>query len=365
MIYRIYGQKDTTIYEQNTRKTQNTGADEILEVTKFYDELTNETFIGNSRILTQFDITSLSESISNGDISSNCKFYLNLTSTEQSEVQSEYQLDVYQVSQSWAEGIGQYYYSPIVTDGVSWEYRNDSLWPTGSFELGTTGSYTINEGGGAWYTASVNNTSYSQTFSKYVDDLNVEVTEYVKDWMSGSRDNNGFIIKRPDSQESGSTRYGSSKFFSNETHTIYVPTLEVRWDDSSFDTGTLSPLTDDNILLYCKNLLSEYKEPSKARIRLVGRERYPQRSFVDTYPYTTTKYLPQTTYYQVRDVETNLVLIPFDTSYTKVSCDSNGNYFDFWFNTLQPERFYQFEFRVDRTNGRKEYFGGFVFKVIR
>ena len=57
--------------------------------------------------------------------------------------------------------------------------------------------------------------------------------------------------------------------------------------------------------------------------------------------------------------------MPFDTSYTKVSCDSNGNYFDFWFNTLQHERFYQFEFRVDRTNGRKEYFGGFVFKVIR
>ena len=86
------------------------------------------------------------------------------------------------------------------------------------------------------------------------DYLNVEVTEYVKDWMSGSRANNGFIIKRPDSQESGSVRYGSSKFFSNETHTIYVPTLEVRWDDSSYDTGTLSGLTDDNILLYCKNL---------------------------------------------------------------------------------------------------------------
>ena len=38
MIYRIYGQKDTTIYEQNARKDQNTGKDEILEVTKFYDD---------------------------------------------------------------------------------------------------------------------------------------------------------------------------------------------------------------------------------------------------------------------------------------------------------------------------------------
>ena len=69
MIYRIYGQKDSTIYEQDARRAQNTGADEILEVTKFYDEDTNEVLIGNSRILTQFDITSISESISNGDIS--------------------------------------------------------------------------------------------------------------------------------------------------------------------------------------------------------------------------------------------------------------------------------------------------------
>ena len=38
MIYRIYGQKDSTIYEQNTRKAQNSGLDEVLEVTKFFDE---------------------------------------------------------------------------------------------------------------------------------------------------------------------------------------------------------------------------------------------------------------------------------------------------------------------------------------
>jgi hypothetical protein len=365
MIYRIYAQKDTTVYEQNARKSQNTGKDEILEVTKFYDEFQNTTLIGNSRILTQFDITVLSESIANGNISSNCKFYFNLTAAEHTEVQSEYQLDIYQVSQSWSEGIGQYYYNPIVTNGCSWEYRtNDNKWSTGSFESGVSGSYTINAGGGTWYTSSVNNTSYSQAFSRYVGNLNVEVTEYVKDWMSGSRVNNGFIIKRPDSQESGLVRYGSSKFFSNETHTIYVPTLDIRWDDSSYNTGSLSELTGDNILIYCKNLLSEYKELSKARIRLVGRERYPQRTFSETSLINDIKYLPQTTYYQIRDVETNLVILPFDTTYTKVSCDSTGNYFDMWFNTLQPERFYQFEFRVDR-NGTTDYFGGYVFKVVR
>ena len=207
-------------------------------------------------------------------------------------------------------------------------------------------------------------TSDAQTFNKKTTDLKVSVNDYVTDWISGSRPNNGFIIKRDFAAETGSIKYGSSKFFSNDTHTIYVPTLEVRWDDSVFATGSLAALTADNITLYPKDLKSEYRELSKAKIRLVGRETYPQRSFTDSNPYTTIKYLPQTTYYQVRDVETNLVLVPYDTTYTKVSCDSIGNYFNFWFNTLQPERFYQFEFRIDNGTN-KQYYDGYVFKVVR
>ena len=365
MIYRIYGQKDTTIYEPSTRVQQNTGVDEILEVTKFYDELTEENFEGNSRVLIKFDITSISESVASGDISGSIKYYLNLISTEQNEVQSEYELQVYQVSQSWSEGIGQFYDNPITKYGTSWQYRtNDDKWTTGSFTSGTIGTNASQSGGGTWFTASANNTTYSQTFNKSTNDLKVEVTEYVSDWITGSRTNDGFIVKRTDSQETGSVRHGSSKFFSSETHTIYVPTLEVRWVDSSFVTGSLQELTAENILLYSKTLLAEYKELSRARIRIVGRERYPTRTFSTSSAYTTVKYLPTTTYYQVRDVETNLVIIPYDTTYTKVSCDSTGNYFDFRFNTLQPERFYQFEFRVDRSS-RKEYFDGYVFKVVR
>ena len=46
MIYRIYPQKDATIYEDNVRKSQNTGKDEILEVGKFYDT-DDTTLLGN------------------------------------------------------------------------------------------------------------------------------------------------------------------------------------------------------------------------------------------------------------------------------------------------------------------------------
>ena len=674
MIYRIYGEKDTTIYELNNRKAQNAGLDEVLEVTKFFDEDTNTIHTGNSRILTKFDLSALSQSIVSGDITAS-EFKLNLTSTEANEVLTEYALEVYPISQSWAEGSGQFFDNPVTKVGCSWERRDDNtLWgvssaqvfngsvlgtvptkgvvlyegftngsgsafltesindfngnspfalvdnnkliisasnfagttlifpvhllntvnygiqfqidpasfddvafriktpsgvlktegdyegmvgaitasstqsfdltatetgdhelrftffdgsgdgttTTGSFDevyvyqkegnlikwetftqnegdfklrnrvnetttnsvrmfasqsklnlyadeggadaqfsvelesgvnyqissslepndfnsidftiydtdglplrtgvTNLTSSYTSaatqsisftptkggdyifaytyfnssslaqsgsiddfkitfsgsldvraiseagwlkNSGGATWYTASVDGTQYSQNFTKSTTDLNVDVTKYVGDMLSGSRPNDGFIIKRGSTEESGSTKYGSSKFFSNDTHTIYVPTLETRWDDSSFVTGSLSELDlTKDITLYMKNLQSEYKELSKTKLRVVGRETYPQRSFTNSAPYNQIKYLPSTTYYQVRDVETNLVLIPFDTTYTKVSCDSTGNFFNFWFNTLQPERFYQFEFRVDSSSDKK-YFDGFVFKVVR
>mgnify|MGYP001359908634 CR=1 FL=1 len=674
MIYRIYGQKDTTIYELNTRKAQNTGLDELLEVSKLYDEETQSTLVGNSRILTKFDITEISKSMVDGSIAASAKFQLNLTSADETEVKSEYSLEVYPISQSWSEGVGQYYDSPININGSTWEQREGTLlWNVGgtsifngdtvetapksgvvlyesftngsgsahltesindfngntpsiivqnekliisasnfagttlvfpaylqnkinygvqfqidpasfddvsfrikdpngvlktegdyagmvgaitasstqSFDLQatatgehelrftffdgsgdgttTTGSFdevyiyqkegnlivwdtftqnegnfklrnkvnhtikseirmfasesklnlyakeggadaqysvelkagvnyqlsssitpgdfseidftiydadglnmrtgvdglkskftsteiqkislsppktgnyifaytyfnsantpmtgslddfkltysgsistaaiseagwTKNSGGATWYTASADNTKYSQTFSKYNNDLNVDVTKYVTDMLELTRPNDGFLVKRNTTEESNTLRFGSSKFFSNNTHTIYVPTLEAKWDDSSFATGSLSSLTSDDITLYMKNLKTEYKELSTAKLRVVGRETYPQRSFTNSAPYTQIKYLPTTTYYQVRDVETNLVLIPFDTTYTKVSCDSTGNFFDFRFNTLQPERFYQFEFRVDRDTN-KQYFDGFIFKVVR
>ena len=92
--------------------------------------------------------------------------------------------------------------------------------------------------------ASIDNTKYSQTFRKSTSDLNVGVTKYVRDILEQQRPNDGFIIK-DSSEETGSVKYGSSKFFSNDTHTIYVPTLEgrKRWDEPSFVTGSLNELT--------------------------------------------------------------------------------------------------------------------------
>jgi hypothetical protein len=225
--------------------------------------------------------------------------------------------------------------------------------------------WVVNEGGGTWYTSSfINGVHYKQTFNNYTDNLNVEVTEYVNEWLDGTRDNYGFIIKKSNTDESSTTKFGSIKFFSSDTHTIYPPTLEVRWDDSLFLTGSLNPLTSEDIILYVKGLNTEYKETSKAKIRVFGRDRFPQRSFTST-PIKDVKYLPTTVYYSVVDAETEQVFIPFDTNYTKLSCDSTSNYFNFWFNGLQPERYYKFIFRVDQNGTTKFIDDNFYFKVIR
>ena len=243
-----------------------------------------------------------------------------------------------------------------------------ALIPTGAeyTDIYYESRWVTNQGGGTWYTASFGSgVHYKQSFTKYTDNLNVEVTDYVNEWLDGTRVNNGLIIKKANSDESSNRKLGSIKFFSSDTNTIYPPTLEVRWDDSSFTTGSLESLSGDDIIVYVKNLGTEYKETSKAKVRVYGRERFPARTFSTTSNYTLVKYLPTTTYYSVVDAETEQVIIPFDTNYTKVSCDSEGNYFNFWFNGLQPERFYKFVFRVDQNGTTKYFDDNFYFKVVR
>ena len=226
--------------------------------------------------------------------------------------------------------------------------------------------WITNEGGGTWFTSSfASGSHYKQTFDKYTDNLDVEVTDYITDFFSGDRTNNGFIIKKSKVDEQSTKKFGSIKFFSSDTNTIYPPVFEARWDDSSFDTGSLDPLSGDDIILYVKNLATEYKETSKGKIRVFGRDRFPTRTFSTTSNYKLVKYLPTTSYYSVVDADTEQVIIPFDTNYTKLSCDSEGNYFNFWFNGLQPERFYKFVFRVDLNGTTKYYDDNFYFKVVR
>ena len=397
MFYFEYPTTDTTIYQATPSASTNTGLDEILEVRKDMND--SGTQIDVSRILMKFSYDFISSSVQDGTIPSTAKYYLNLYDAASTELAVEQTLYTYIVSQSWGGGTGFYSRDPALSDGASWKYSdNDTTatqWVSGS-----------DAQGGTWFTGSIGGTaaeysvSGSQNLVYETQDIRMDITDLVKShiYSSSAYPNNGFIVKRQNlptsggavsifdpttatgSAEHNTTMLGNLKFFSRETNTIYSPKLEVEWDDSSFSTGSswLAPISSselENLTVYFKNLRDEYREKSKARIRFVGRELYPERGFSSTPAALTVKHLPSGsgamghgTYYSVKDAHTNETIIPFSTG-SLVSCDTSGNYFNVWFDGFQPERHYRFLVQVISGSGADQqkmiYDDGYEFKVVR
>ena len=374
MHYFIFPEIDTTLYQASG--SGNTGLDEILEIQKTMNKSGGSVKV--SRILMKFDLSEISSSIVNGTISSDRKFYLNMYDAGSKNLKVNQNVYAYPVSESWEEGQGFFEDNPITTEGASWNYKdgqtNKTAWSGSSTE----------QQGGAWH----EEIYASQSFKYESEDMRMNVTPIVNSWLNGTYANNGFIVKRSGSfenqdtnvDEGDTTRFGTFKFFSRQTHTIYPPKLEVEWYDTKWSTGSLSALSSTNLedlVFYMKSLRPEYKEKSKVKFRVVGRERYPTKSYSNTASeYLTAKYLPSGStsvedgsYYSVLDAQTEDVIIPFGTG-SLISCDSTGNYFNLWMNGLQAERYYKFQFRVvsgsNTTEETIQHFDDdFTFKVVR
>jgi hypothetical protein len=353
--YFITASKDASIYLQ--QPDQNTGLDEILDISKVY--------FGNikdiSRALIKFDLDALAQSISNGDVVID-SVKLSLRETESQEIPLRYTILAHPISGSWEMGNGTRF-DKISTTGVNWKYRegdsNIDWLPNG---LASGSDSNPNDGtGGTWYTAS----AASQSFNYESSDLNIDVKNTVNLWLSGSLPNDGFILKHTNEYENDTNDYGILKFFGKETNTIYQPKLVIGWDDQIFNTGSLQPvdLEDGEVVIRVKPLTKEYKLNTTKIIRLVGREKYPLKTFTNAFATDVVKYLPSTTYYQIKDYQSNDVIIPF-SEYSKVSCDSKGNYIKFDFTNWQPNRVYKIEFKVE-SDGDTIYFDDKItFKIV-
>jgi len=327
---------DASVYLQQPE--QNAGRDEILEVSKLYYGSTKDI----SRTFIKFDVSNL-------ETGSGWKAYLNLKSANSEEIPLEYTIYANAVSQSWSMGTGTKF-DNITTDGISWYYKDGiNKWmiydvnPDAYVSGSDTGSIS-NGGGGTWYTASM----ASQSFNNEPDDIRMDVTNIVNLWVSSSLPNNGFVIHHSLTAENDIQDYGILKFFSKETNTIYEPKLEIVWDNSSFLTGSLSPVTgsaEDGYKVVLTNIKKEYPANEKIKIRVKGRDAFPLKSFSTTFEYDQTKYLPATTYYQLEDYVTGEIIFPFG-NYTKISCDSTSNYFIIDLNTLPINRTYKLKLKI-------------------
>lgn len=345
-----FAEKDTTVSRgtvaDSTGSMRNKGADEILEVGKEFQ--TNSNTVKNiHRSLIKFDITKVSQSIVAGDIPASAKYYLVMYDAGSQELQENQTLYAYAVSQSWQEGSGFKSDSPQTEDGASWKFRD-----SGSVQWHITSSYW----GGTYYSSSA--CTSTQSFNKDEPvDMRMDVTSIINKWLvSGSGDlpNEGFIIKRTNDDEQSTTRFGISKFFSADTHTVFAPKLEVVWDSSVWSTGSLSALNSsdlEKLNVSVENLKARYKVGSVSNIRVCGRERYPAKTFSTSSEYITKKYLPSgSSFYSIVDAKTNHVIVPFGDG-SKLSCDSSGNYFDLRTQGLYPERFYKINFKIVSGSG--------------
>lgn len=360
---------DASVYLQ--QPTQNAGLDSILEVGKLYYGTLKEI----QRTLIKFDVSSISASIASGEITGSWKGYLNLKSANSEGLPLDYTIYANAISESW--DMGQFTrfqdmsaslnLSASIQQGVSWRYRNgvnkwqeNTIGGSAVYVGGVTGS--ANAEGGVWYTAS----QASQTFSYQPDDIRMDITGLLNLWISGSIVNNGLILRHGLSNENDSLDYGSLKFFSKETNTIYEPKIEIVWDNSSFSTGSLSPVTgsaEDNYKITLTNFKTQYPKEAKIRIRIKGRDKYPLKSFGTTFAYDQSKYLPTTTYYQLEDYVTGEIIIPFG-DYSKVSCDSTSNYFDLDLVTFPLRRYYKIKLKIVENGISTIIDDKFVFEIV-
>tara|TARA_B100001769_G_C22090266_1_gene588010 strand:- start:923 stop:1912 length:990 start_codon:yes stop_codon:yes gene_type:complete len=328
--------------------------DEVLEVSKVYYGSLKDT----ARSLIKFDIGGLSSSVDNGSVTMSSAELI-LKECESSEIPLDYTIEVYPVSESWDMGLGTRF-DDITTDGVTWNYRaSGSNWLIGSASAESTGSFDGK--GGMWFTGSEG----SQSFSYESSDLNVDVLSAVNSFISGTLPHNGFIIKHTKAFEDDTNDYGQLKFFSKETHTIHQPKIRVGWDDSEFNTGSLSAVTlTEDIKINTKRLKKSYKVGTTPKIEVHGRELYPARTFSNTFAYNDVNYLPTSSYYQISDLNSNDIIIPFG-DYSKISCNASGNYFKLNLTNFEINRDYKVEFKIERS-GTVEYFDDDItFEVVK
>jgi hypothetical protein len=360
-VYKILPEKDTTIY--SAYPTTNTGLDQIIEIQNTTSSFSSSANV--SRILLTFP-TSVIRDVINNDVGnpSNFKAYLKLFVANATSLPDQYTLNVFPVSSSWEVGTGRFLYNPPVTSDCTWIQRSNYVnWATSSYEPDTTGSYLSNNPGGAtWYELYEGSQSFVINSTK---DTNTEVTDIVGNFYNGNLDNNGFLIKMEDLYEFDNSSSFSLKFFSKDTHTIYAPQLEIRWNDTYYDRGTLTLLTNENTIVTLGNNIGEYNKDTVYRFLVNARQTYPARQFTTVSVYTINRALPSTTYWAIQDLDTGEYVIDFDTTYTRVSCTpTTGNYFDLYMSGLQSERYYKILIKSVFANGSEVVFDNdYTFKI--
>ena len=250
-IRRYVANLDNTItnaYKSNlrTRATcSNMGQADVSEVFSIYARQSTSS-AELSRVLTQFNVSTISSDRTAGTIpaSGSVSFYLRLFNAETSKtVPKNFTIVAQAISKSWAEG-----------DGLDLENYKD-LGKSNWISASTTTAWDT---AGGDYHASP---TFTQAFATGLEDLEIDITSLVEEWIDGTKENYGVGIRLTSSLESAVTSYYTKRFFARGTQYFFKkPVIEARWNSSTGDdrgefymSSSLAPAADNLNTLYLYN----------------------------------------------------------------------------------------------------------------
>jgi hypothetical protein len=361
---KFFPTKDSTIYTEFP--TMNAGIGEILDLTK-YQSFFFPTYSATSRILFKFPTDDIVDFLNNNVINS---FQANLRMfvADANSLPLSFSLSAFAVSESWDMGTGRPANIPITTNGVSWEFRtaDATAWNVTNLSPQVTSSFfSGNPGGGNWYTP----TKCDEQFDNSTDlDTSIDVTIIIDSIRNQSIIDQGIIVMNDPDVEFDPNYSYTLNYFSRDTNTIYAPYLELLWDDSVYTipvSVSISPISTRNMVVSLGNNRGTYFAGAIERFNVNVREQFPTRAFVTSSIFTQPKFLPTSSFYSIRDLDTDLVIVDFDDNYTKISLDQDGNFFNVHMSGFEPERYYKFLFKVEMSGSVQIFDSNYIFKVSK
>lgn len=208
----------------------NMGASDILETFVIHGQTSasiGATNAEEARILIQFDLDKIDTDRTAGTIpaSGSVNFYLKMFNAVHADTTPEnLTVDVRVLARAWDEGRGLDMENYTDVGKCNWiSASSTTAW-------GAEGSdYFSNQ--------AVANFSASAFFTKGNEDLEIEVTPAVENWLDGTKDNYGFLLKQTEQAITGSSGSLFTKMFHGRSTEFLMqkPVIEARWDDSRKD----------------------------------------------------------------------------------------------------------------------------------
>jgi len=243
----------TNAFKDNltTRGTDaNMGESDVLETFYLYAQASSASS-ELSRMLLEFPIDTISTDRTSEKIpaSGSVSFYLKLSNAPHSQtLPTKFTLSVQPISRSWEEGYG--------LDMENYTDLGVSNWLSASTSASLDDGEWVLEGGD--YLTSSN---FSQYFANGTEDLSVDITPLVEEWIDGTTTNNGVGVHLTSSEETGTKSFYTKMFFARGSEFFYKrPHIEARWNPSITDdrndfvlSSSLLPAADNLNKLYLFN----------------------------------------------------------------------------------------------------------------